>query len=201
MSMIQVPAQGPTVKGFDIYHGNSVNIMDLAKGGMEFCFHKATEGTTTVDPMIKTRWPFIAEAGLVRGAYHFFHPSQDPIAQAQFFTRTMAPLLTFGDILIMDWEVSDQLDAADDQDRGLVFLQTVEKLLLKKPIIYGSPYFIEEMQLDSRFSSYKLWIAEYGVQMPKVPTPWTNWTFWQTGDQGLDYDLFNGSLADLKSLS
>jgi lysozyme len=199
--MIQAPPIGNTVKGFDLYHGNTVNVMDMAKGGMEFCFHKATEGTNVLDPMFRTRWPFILEAGLIRGAYHFFHPSQDPVAQAAFFAKTMAPVITFKDLIFMDWEVADSISGDTDREAGFIFLQQVEKLLLKRPIIYGSPYFLEALALDSRFAAYKLWIAEYGVKAPKIPPPWTDWTFWQTGDQGLDYDLFNGTLDQLKALA
>ena len=56
------------------------------------------------------------------------------------------------------------------------------------------------------FSTYPLWIAEYGVDQPKMPEGWTQWHFWQYSDSGqvngvagnVDLDVFNGTVEELK---
>src|SRR5207253_3176993 len=56
------------------------------------------------------------------------------------------------------------------------------------------------------FSSYTLWVANWGVSCPNVPSPWTGWAFWQHADNGtvsgvpasaVDMNYFNGTLAEL----
>lgn len=61
----------------------------------------------------------------------------------------------------------------------------------------------------SAFGRYPLWVAEYGVSSPKLPSGWTGWTFWQYSETGtvagvsgaVDLDVFSGSLADLQALA
>lgn len=76
-----------TVKGIDVYHGDNngqpINWMAVKTGGMSFAFAKATESTNFTDPEFATNWAGMKSAGLVRGAYHFFHSDQDPLAQAR----------------------------------------------------------------------------------------------------------------------
>jgi lysozyme len=55
---------------------------------------------------------------------------------------------------------------------------------------------------------HSLWIAEYGVQTPKIPPDWQTWTFWQftqtqklpSSEKPVDASYFNGSVDDLKKL-
>lgn len=201
-----VCASGPSTCGLDLFHGDKiVNIDQVVASGIKFCFLKATEGLTIVDSTFASRWSGLKTKGLVRGAYHYFHPSLDPLAQAAFFLHNVGPL-DAGDLpCVMDWEVSDGIGAMLNIEYGLKFLQLVEKMTRKIPIIYGSPYFLQSLGLDQRFTRYPLWIAEYGVPCPKVPAPWTNWTFWQNsevwpvpGIGNCDVDYFNGSLEQLQ---
>jgi len=69
-------------------------------------------------------------------------------------------------------------------------------------MIYGGPSFLSDLALPGTFKAYPLWIAHYGVATPRIPQPWTNWTFWQSSDaSGQDLDLFSGSADDLKKLA
>ena len=75
-----------TTKGIDVSHfqGN-VDWAKVKATGAAFAFAKATEGTATIDKMFATNWPAMKNAGLLRGAYHFFHGSKDATDQANFF--------------------------------------------------------------------------------------------------------------------
>src|SRR5258708_2072806 len=75
-----------TTPGIDVSHYQGfVNWGNVKSAGMAFAFAKATEGMSVSDNKFAVNWPGIKNAGLVRGAYHFFHASQDATAQANFF--------------------------------------------------------------------------------------------------------------------
>jgi len=44
----------------------------VKNGGIGFSFAKATGGRTYMDPQFENNWNGMREAGLIRGAYHFF---------------------------------------------------------------------------------------------------------------------------------
>lgn len=74
------------VRGIDVsdYQG-TVNWPAVARAGIEFAVTKATEGGTFVADSFTRNWSGIRSAGLVRGAYHFYRPRTDALAQANLF--------------------------------------------------------------------------------------------------------------------
>ena len=50
-----------------------------------FVFIKATEGIVNTDPQFKRNWKKSKQAGMIRGAYHFFLATKDGREQAQNF--------------------------------------------------------------------------------------------------------------------
>ncbi len=76
------------------------------------------------------------------------------------------------------------------------------------PIIYTDPSFWKQYMSDE-FGEYPLWIANYNVQEPIIPSAWEDYTFWQysqTGKTGgiagnVDLNVFNGSQDDLEALT
>ena len=195
--MKTICAKGETVKGFDVSHYQpNVDFAGLKAQGNEFCFIKACEGYTT-DPKFKSHWANAKAAGLLRGAYCFFHPDVHPDVQAAHLVSLVGKLGA-GDLpCVMDWETTEGVSAASDRAAGLSFLRLIETGTGKTPIIYGSPYFLQALNLDVQFATYPLWIAEYGISCPKIPAPFGTWTFWQFHGSGMDYNLFNGPSANL----
>jgi lysozyme len=63
------------------------------------------------------------------------------------------------------------------------WLDTVEKALSRKPMIYTNTNFWH-ITTNADFSKYPLWIAKYGVSQPKIPSSWKNWSFWQSSQSG-----------------
>ena len=57
----------------------------IAAGGESFAFAKASEGASVSDLYFADNWSAIRAAGMLRGAYHFYHPATDPQAQANYF--------------------------------------------------------------------------------------------------------------------
>jgi LysM repeat protein len=76
--------------------------------------------------------------------------------------------------------------------------------LNRLPMIYTTASFWNS-HLTDQFGAYPLWIAEYGVQAPKIPEGWSGWQFWQYSQSGavqgvagsVDMDTFDGSYQDL----
>src|SRR5205807_5096882 len=74
------------------------------------------------------------------------------------------------------------------------------------PILYTSPAFLSSY---GTLGKYPLWVANYGVSCPTVPSAWTSYSFWQSTGTGslsalsgaVDLDTFNGSLSDLSSFA
>lgn len=210
--MKNVPASGVTTTGVDLSHWDPQVNWDMIKAaGVGFIILKATEGTGSTDQSFQKNWAAAKQHGVIRGAYHFFHPSQDPEVQATHFVKTVGKLDS-GDLPpIIDWESTDNEAAKVDVGRGLVFLQAVEKALGKKPICYGGPYFLQALKGSKDLAQYPLWVAHYGVRAPLVPPPWSSWQLWQYSDRAAvpgigpaghgtcDANHFNGTLADLKS--
>jgi lysozyme len=178
----------------------------LKSGGHSYAFIKASEGITYINPLFAGDWAAAKTAGVLRGAYHYFHADDDPVKQATTFLHTIGELGANDLPAVLDWESSDNQTIATQISRAKTWLQLVEAATGRIPIIYVSTSFFNELGNPQGFERYPLFLAEYGVSCPKVPPPWSTWTFWQYSDQGsvtgiktsdVDHDLFNGTLAQL----
>jgi lysozyme len=207
-SELAVCAKGPVVKGVDVSHYDAT--IDWAKvhgAGIDFAFMKATEGTTFVDPTYATNFKDARANGVIAGAYHFFRPATDATAQADFFVQT-AGIPAAGDLpLTIDLEVTDSVAGATVASSAITFLQRVEQKTGRKPIVYTSASFLTSIGNPSTFGAYTLWVANWGVTCPKIPSPaWSDWLFWQDSSTGtvagitsaVDTNQFNGTLSDLQ---
>ena len=184
----------------------SVNWKSVQQAGTAFAFARATYGTSEVDSYFSDNWQAMKDAGIIRGAYHFFLVADDPTQQAEFFIKTVGSLAP-GDLPpVIDVESASGTSsnlAADVQ----TWLNVVEQGLGRTPIIYTAPSYWNE-NITGGFGSYPLWVAEYGVSSPKPVNGWPNWTFWQYSSTGnvagvngaVDQDYFNGTSAELSAL-
>ena len=86
-------ASGTTLKGVDVssYQG-TINWSSARADGITFGFAKATEGETIADSTFAGNWAGMKAAGVVRGAYHFFHPNESATAQADFVLSKVGTL-------------------------------------------------------------------------------------------------------------
>ena len=64
-----------------------VSAMQIKKIKLGFAFIKATEGIGNTDPQFRRNWKRSKDAGLIRGAYHFFLPTKDGRMQAETFIK------------------------------------------------------------------------------------------------------------------
>jgi Glycosyl hydrolases family 25/Putative peptidoglycan binding domain len=191
-----------------------------------FGFCKATEGTSWSDPTFSDNWATLGREGKIRGAYHFFHPAENPVTQAQFFVTTVrAHGFGPGDIFIADVEIVAGADGSEDYgtaraaaraheglksaayslgsastgDLAREFLAEVERQVGPQcPVLLYTDLFMAQNILGACIS-YPLFVAYYEPSPPRV-TPWASWAFWQNGGTGAgggDADYFNGDEAEL----
>ncbi|HEY1959870.1 MAG TPA: GH25 family lysozyme [Polyangiaceae bacterium] len=198
-----------TVKGIDVYHGDNggaaINWTKVKAAGISFAFAKATESTNFTDSMFATNWAGMKSAGIVRGAYHFFHADVDPTQQATFFLSTVGTVEP-GDMLALDLESTNNQSQATILANAETFMSAVKSKTGITPILYMSPAFLSSF---GTLGQYPLWVANYGVSCPTVPSAWKSYTFWQSTGTGslsalsgaVDLDTFNGSLSDLTAFA
>jgi lysozyme len=199
-----------TIHGIDVsrYQQNVswklVKQMKVNNIQLGFVFIKATEGSNLVDPYFKRNWKKAKEAGLVRGAYHFFNPRKDGKSQAQRFLNAVP--LESGDLPpVLDVEKGWGVSKAKLQVELRAWLEAVEARYGVKPILYTYVTFYENY-LKGAFDDYPLWIAHY--YQPGNPRIGRTWHFWQHSEEGrvngiasrVDFNVFNGDSADFKSL-
>jgi len=205
-----VPVVSPGLaRGIDVSHYQGRVRWDLMPpGSLQFAFIKATGGMRRVDPEFDDNWHGAREVGVVRGAYHFFYGSDDAVAQAEHFARTVISLRADDLPPVIDVEITDGATPEALVEGVLTWLRTVEGLLGRRPIVYTYREFADQYLTDPRLAGYPLWIAAYEVRSPESPAAWRgrDWHFWQHTHAGsfegietaVDLNVFNGSLDQLR---
>ncbi|HMP94183.1 MAG TPA: GH25 family lysozyme, partial [Phnomibacter sp.] len=171
---------------------------------LQFAFIKATEADYLVDVAFSRNWRKSREAGITRGAYHFFRFGVPAASQARLFINTVK--LQPGDLPpVLDVEVFGGTDKEALQNEVQLWLQLIEQHYQLKPIIYTNASFYNRW-LWPRFNEYPLWVAHYFER--RQPRVNRNWQFWQHNESGrvngiksfVDFNVFNGSRADFEAL-
>jgi len=171
--------------------------------GVAFGFARISDGTGTIDPQFEGNWARMKAAGVLRGAYQFFEPGGDEVAQANLMVQKVGRLGS-GDLPAMiDVEVTGGKNGATIAAKVRRWLQIVEAGTGRRPIIYTGSFFWQDNVGDATFGDYPVWIAAYGTTCPSLPPGWSNWTFWQysDGNGALDHDVFNGTREQLEALA
>lgn len=195
--------------GIDISHFQGDLLEELSvKDSLHFVICKATGGISYLDPDFHKNWEVVKSKGLIRGAYHFYYFVDDPIKQADHFISTVG-VITKGDIApIVDVEqggLAPSISTEQMQRDLKVFLDYVESKLGRKPIIYTDTSFADQYLTDAEFAKYKLWLAEYTKDDPRIPVTWKTkgYFVWQKSESYAldcttsDLDVFFGELNDL----
>jgi len=203
-------AEAPRAEGIDVSgYQPIVDWKELAGSGVAFALIKATESTTLIDHAFSRHWADAKRANLLRAAYHFFHPKQDGVAQANLF---LAQLEDPGELPpILDVETTDGVAPAQLL-AGVEAWIDVVAAQIGRPLIYTSPSFWNALPGAVHIASKAdLWVAHWGAQVPASVNGWQRWAFWQftnkatvsgiPGTADADENRFNGSLAELATYS
>ena len=196
------------VHGIDVSHHqgdinwSAVKATEKQVHPIRFVFMKATEGGDYKDRRFADNFREAGQAGLIRGAYHFYNPNTDPIRQADFFISQVK--LQKGDLApVLDIERKPRSKTQLQADLKK-FLDRLEQHYGVKPIIYTSYKYMERYLDAPEFKTYPLWIAHYYVATLNYQGPWQFWQHTDYGtvpgiDSNVDLNVFNGSMEELKS--
>ena len=199
--------EGFQIHGIDVSRYQSdIDWEKVAGQDVKFAFVKASEGETISDNFFCKNWREMKDAGVRRGAYHFFRPTTSVLTQAQNFMDNV--ILEKGDLPpVLDVEVMDGVESEELVKRVKTWLEIIEFEYQIKPIIYTNLKFYNNHLADS-LSDYPVWIARYNQYFEPLLTNGKDWIFWQYGNQGqldgikgdVDLNVFQGTEEDLESL-
>lgn len=164
------------VHGSDVsHHQGTLNLKDAADHGLQFLYHKATEGTSFVDDEYAARRAAAKKAGIPFGAYHFARPKVgNADEEARHFLSTAKPVA--GDLFpALDLETNDSNLTQLQLTRWVAeFVAIVQSRVGVKPVIY-TPF-----SLLKHFDA-PLWVPRYNNTNtpPVTPKPWDKWDIWQ----------------------
>jgi lysozyme len=191
------PSIPQTVRGIDIYHGDTgLDFHALAAAGVQFCYIKATQGTSMIDTQYGSNRSRGQSVGMLTAGYGFIMPGLDGENQAEHLLNN-APVVT-GDIVhVLDVETF----GAGIADTARACADKMKSETGRYPFIYsGDAFYQDNLRQAFPVGDFNLIIARYGG---KPMTPCIMWQFSDAGRFGgnppLDSDIFYGSLADLQT--
>ncbi len=172
---------------------------------INFVFVRATAGSNLKDLCYDYNWKNAKKRGFVRGAYHYYRPNENSLAQAKKFIATVK--LQKGDLPpVLDIEKLPKNQSMDSLKVGLKrWLDTVDKHYGVQPIIYsGQKYYDSFLKED--FPEYTFWIANYNFFVEEMDESWLFWQFTQSatvkGIKGnVDVNIYSGTRKQLEYLT
>ncbi len=194
----------------------------VSNQGVKFVFVKASENALA-DSKFSQHWQGSKSVGMLRGAYHFFHPEANNSAQqANTFIQAVGadkgelpPVLDIEQVYVegnpISLPASNALLALIKQ-----WLDLVESAFGRKPMIYSSAFFLNQQGVDALWLiDYPLWVAQYPYApgtdaeysnlqtmptptsgMPQQPAGFQPWTFWQYSSKGQLAGFASSQLVD-----
>lgn len=201
------------IYGVDVSNYNtSIDWAKVKAAGKDFAIFKSSEGIHYLSPELQKQITGTLEAGVIAAAiYHFCHLSEDAAVQGKLLgSRARA----FGIRPALDIET---------QPAGMTMKATLEWMNVALDACeqeYGGPCmlysyyaYLEALHLPEEWGMTDLWLAEYPsfatpAKPPKLPGPWTEYTFWQYGGDAnkavcdgipgfADLDVWPGTIEEL----
>jgi lysozyme len=210
----ELAAVGYPVKGVDVSHyQGEIDWKALRASGIGFAYIKATEGAHFRDSYFSGNWQRSGEAGIPRGAYHFFSLCKPGAEQAANFIAAV-PVEAGSLPHALDAEqmeaCSNGQPAADPVAEILAFLDAAEKRFGRRPLIYTTREFysayLSDAQREGRLDKEHFWFR--GLHWPPRfgSKPWTLWQYHNRGnrpgiDGPVDLNAFNGSAAEFENFA
>ncbi len=222
----EVRAQRPL--GCDVSgYQPSVNWTQVKNSGVTFCWSKATEGVTYVNPYFTAQVTGAKNAGIYIGAYHFARPSNHPNitgansadSEAAFYWSVVSNYVKgSGTYLVpmLDWEDTSATVAAGFTTTQMSqwlnqWCNTVSNYakaggVTLKPIVYTGTWISQPGAtypgLNTTVTTWPSWIASYNGQNPQTggPTatfPWSTWNVWQYNDTNTSVANWTGGDVDV----
>ena len=197
----ELAALGYAVRGVDVSHyQGEIDWQALRAGGVRFAYIKATEGANFRDPSFAENWQRSREAGIPRGAYHFFSRCKPGAEQAANFIAA----IPMGDQSLPHALDAEQMGAcpsgqssADHVMEIQAFLDAAEKRFGRRPLIYTTREFYETYLSDGRLANERFWFRSLHWPPRFGNGTWTLWQYHNRGNRAgiggpVDLNAFNG---------
>lgn len=190
LTSFAIVADGSQIyEGIDVSNWQGyINYEQVKNDGIEIVYIKSSQGNNIVDTYFRINYNNAKANDLKVGFYHFLtaRNEEEAIKQAEFFSSVISN--TSPDCkLAMDFEVFGNLTVSEVNNISQVFLERVKEITGKDVIIYSDTFNASNVFEAELAQKYPLWIAEYGVEMPRE----TNWETWQ-GFQYTSRGIING---------
>jgi len=208
----ELAALGYPVKGVDVSHyQGEIDWKALSKSGVHFAYIKATEGANMRDRRFADNWRLSREAGVRRGAYHFFSLCKSGAEQAANFIAALS-----GDLGSLPHAIDAEhmepcrngTGVADPLAEIVAYLDAVERNFGKRPLIYTTREFYEAHFRDGwapeRLRKERFWLRN----LHRAPDygPWMVWQYHNRGRRDgiggpVDLNAFNGSAKEFEKFA
>lgn len=157
-------------------HQGSIDWQAVEAGGISAAMIKATEGDDYLDPRFEENWTQAREAGVRRGAYHFFTLCSSGTDQARNFLKAAPPedgaLAPAVDLELIG--SCDQRPSQAEVDAELEdFRRIVEEAWERPLLVYARSSFTSQYPIDE-LADNPLWVTNFFVR-PSAD----GWTMWQ----------------------
>ena len=182
-------AEPATQLGVDVssWQGSSIGWQSVAGAGISFAYIRAADGSATPDVDFQTNWNGARAVGIAPGAYLYFHPGQDPGAQAALLIQQLQSVnFVRGDLVpAIDVEITEGLPPATIVSNLGAVVNIVRSSIGVLPAIYASPSWWDANVQSSGFTADPLWVACWCGGGPSLPANnWGGygWRAWQFTD-------------------
>jgi lysozyme len=173
---------GDETLGLDVSsHQGRVDWDRVASGGYGFAYLKATEGVGYTDPEFTRNWKGVHEAGMVRGAYHYFTLCSSGAEQADDFLAAVPvddTALPPAVDLEFDGACENRPEAAQARAEVDAFVQRVEKAWGRRVVVYSSADWRQHYGLEVASGRPSWWYEDSGRPGP------ADWSVWQVRFDG-----------------
>jgi GH25 family lysozyme M1 (1,4-beta-N-acetylmuramidase) len=206
------PWKDPTIAlVIDPYYANGIDWEKLAtERRVVAIIHKATIGTSKLDPGYVKRKEEARTRGYLWGSYHWGVAGQ-PEKQADFYIDTVNPRPD--ELIALDLEDA-QSTTLMNVDEAILFVERVKVRTGRYPLLYtnhSSAKLIAAKYRNSVFVNTPLWYARFKAKVTDFPTGvWATYTLWQFSSEllaqmpvpgtkpDMDINVFNGTAEELK---
>ena len=217
-------AAASTVQGIDVASGQhengaAIDWSEVASAGYKFGFIKVTEGSYYVNSYYASDAASAQAAGMFVAPYVFAIPNYSGGALQADYALDNADYAPDGRLLppILDIEYDPYAGTGPGEDGttgfcyGLTpaqmvtwisaFTTEIQRRTGQNPVIYSTAQWWDTCTDDSpEFTTADpLWIANYDIASPTIPSAWANWTYWQYTDSATVPGISSGTDASFLS--
>jgi lysozyme len=206
----ELSAWSYAVKGVDVsHHQGDIDWQALRAAGVSFAYIKATEGASFRDPRFAGNWRRSRDAGVLRGAYHYFSLCKPGAEQAANFAAAtpLDPQSLPHALDVEQMEPCPEGQRVPDPIAEIqAFLDMAEKRFGRRPLIYTTHEFHAAYRLGEHLGAERFWLRSLHRTPGFGGKTWILWQYHNRGrrpgvDGPVDLDAFNGSAADFKKFA